>query len=71
MVKIKKAQNFIKKFNKIKVSLVFKGRSIKHEAIGNKTLNRFKEKASLFSLIESNVKKDGKNIYIILAPKND
>ena len=69
MVKLKKAQNFIKKLKKIKVSLIFKGRSKKHEIIGNKTLEGFKNQMSSLSIVESDIKKDGKSIYIILSPK--
>ncbi|BFI91032.1 hypothetical protein SSAmo_0230 [Enterobacterales bacterium endosymbiont of Anomoneura mori] len=42
-IKIKKIINFLKKGNKIKISLKFKGREINHKHLGIEILNRIKK----------------------------
>ncbi len=68
LVKLNNARRFIEEGNKVKVSLFFKGREITHSEVGIEVMNKFKEEASSFSKIELDMKKEGKQIFLILAP---
>jgi translation initiation factor IF-3 len=68
-VKLNNAKRFISDGNKVKVTLFFKGREIVHEDVGMNVIEKFKKEVFDFAKIELDVKKEGKNISIIIAPK--
>jgi len=68
-VKLNNAKRFIGDGNKVKVTLFFKGREIVHEDVGMNVIEKFKKEVFDFAKIELDVKKEGKNISIIIAPK--
>ncbi|MFQ3307413.1 MAG: translation initiation factor IF-3 [Candidatus Midichloriaceae bacterium] len=68
-VKLNNAKRFISDGNKAKITLFFRGREIMHENIGRDLLEKFKNEALPFSKLESDLKKEGKRVYIIIAPK--
>ena len=68
-VKLNNAKRFIGDGNKVKVTLFFKGREIVHEDVGMNVIEKFKAEVFDFAKIELDVKKEGKNISIIIAPK--
>lgn len=68
-VKLNNAKRFIGDGNKVKVTLFFKGREIVHEDVGMNVIEKFKAEVLDFAKIELDVKKEGKNISIIIAPK--
>jgi translation initiation factor IF-3 len=68
-VKLNNAKRFIGDGNKVKVTLFFKGREIVHEDVGRSVIEKFKTEVFDFAKIELDVKKEGKNISIIIAPK--
>jgi translation initiation factor IF-3 len=68
-VKLNNAKRFIGDGNKVKVTLFFKGREIVHEDVGMNIIEKFKAEALNFAKIELDIKKEGKNISIIMAPK--
>lgn len=68
-VKLNNAKRFIGDGNKVKVTLFFKGREIVHEDVGMNVIEKFKGEVLDFAKIELDVKKEGKNISIIIAPK--
>ncbi|MHC0449032.1 MAG: translation initiation factor IF-3 [Candidatus Lariskella arthropodorum] len=68
-VKIRSAQKFIKEGNKVKISLMFKGREITHQEVGFSLMQRFQNDVDEFAKIESTPKMEGKQIYMIIVPK--
>lgn len=68
-VKLNNAKRFISDGNKVKVTLFFKGREIVHEEVGINVIEKFKIEALNFSKVELDLKKEGKNVSIIIAPK--
>ena len=68
-VKLNNAKRFIGDGNKVKVTLFFKGREIVHEDVGMNVIEKFKAEVLDFAKIELDVKKEGKNISIIITPK--
>ena len=67
--KIKNAIKFLTEGDKVKVSVRFRGREINYSSIGLKTLNRFAEAASEVGQIDRPAKLEGRNMVMILNPK--
>ena len=67
--RVKNAREYLQRGHKVRGFLRFKGRQAAHPEIGMEILERFAEKLSDDSIIESPVKQDGKIMSIILAPK--
>jgi len=63
------AENYLKKGHKIKAYIRFKGRQMAYPELGEKVLLRFAEALSEVSEIESKPQMDGRQVYMMLAPK--
>ncbi|WPX96561.1 Translation initiation factor IF-3 [Candidatus Bandiella woodruffii] len=68
-VKLNNAKRFVSDGNKVKVSLFFKGREIAHEDVGLGVIEKFKAESAAFSKVEVDVKKEGKQLSVIIVPK--
>lgn len=66
--KAKHAENFLEEGNKVKVSVMFKGREMAYTEQGEELLNRFIEKVEDIAKVESPIKMEGRNMNIILVP---
>lgn len=69
--KLKNTVKFLQKGNKVKVSVRFRGREIKHSALGKELLDRFAESAAESSVVEKPAKFEGRSMFMILAPKQE
>lgn len=67
--KTRHAQKFLEEGNKVKASIMFRGREITHKEIGRELLEKFIEELSEVSKVDSNLKMEGKNMTVILAPE--
>lgn len=67
--KIKHARRFIEEGNKAKISVVFRGREITHTEIGSLALEKFVKELEDIAIIEVRPKMEGRNMFIIVAPK--
>ncbi len=67
--RVRNAMDYLLKGHKIKGFIRFKGRQLAHPERGREVLMRFAEKLNDYSVIETQVKQDGKIMTIILAPK--
>jgi translation initiation factor IF-3 len=67
--KVKHAEEFFKRGDKVKFTLVFRGREIMHREHGEKVLQRIIETLKEIGSVESNVRKEGNNLTIIMVPK--
>ncbi len=67
----KNAKEYLEKGHKIKGLIRFKGRQMAHTELGRDVLKRFANSLSDYADVESEPKLEGKNMYIILAPKKD
>jgi len=65
--KVRHAINFINDGDKVKVSVIFKGRELAYTNLGEDLLNRFIEKLSDVAKPESELKFEGKIMHVILA----
>jgi translation initiation factor IF-3 len=67
--KIKHARRFLEEGNKAKISVVFRGREITHNELGLHALERFMTELEDICIVEMRPKMEGRNMYIIVAPK--
>lgn len=67
--KLRHAEEFFKRGDKVKFSLVFRGREILHKEIGENVLNRIIETLQDIAVIESSIRKDGNNLTMIMVSK--
>ncbi len=64
------AQSYLEKGHKIKAFIRFKGRQMARPELGRDVLLRFADALSEVSVIETEPKLDGRQMAMILAPKN-
>ncbi len=67
--KMKHARNFLEHHDRVKITLVFRGREITHKELGEKILDRVKDELGDIAIVEGNVKFEGRNMILILTPK--
>jgi len=67
--KIKHVRRFLEEGNKSKITVVFRGREITHMELGQTALDKFVEELQDIALIEVKPKMEGRNMFIIVAPK--
>jgi len=68
--KIKHVRRFLEEGNKAKITVVFRGREITHMELGQAALDKFVEGLQDIALIEIRPKMEGRNMFIIVAPKS-
>ncbi len=69
LFKIKHVRRFLEEGNKAKITVVFRGREITHMNLGQVALDRFVEELKDIAVIEVRPKMEGRNMFIIVAPK--
>jgi len=68
-VKFKNAQRFLEDGDKVKVTIMFRGRELSHPELGRKVLDKMALQIKDMANIERGAKLEGKNMIMILAPK--
>ena len=68
-VKLKNALRFLEDGNKVKVTIMFRGREMSHQELGRDVLRRVADQLKELVIIERDPKLEGKNMIMILAPK--
>ena len=66
--KIKNAQKFIFKGDKVKFTIRFKGRELQHSHLGNELMNKIKEDMQDIGKVEQHPKFDGKQMIMVIQP---
>ena len=66
--KIKNAQKFISKGDKVKFTIRFKGRELQHSHLGNELMNKIKEDMRAIGKVELEPKFDGKQMIMVIQP---
>lgn len=67
--KLKQALDFLKKKDKVKVNLFFRGRQMEHIDLGRKVLDKFVQDALSEAQLEKAPFQEGRIISLVLAPK--
>ena len=66
--KIKNAQKFISKGDKVKFTIRFKGRELQHSHLGNELMTKIKEDMKEVGKVELHPKFDGKQMIMVIQP---
>lgn len=69
-VKTKNAIRFLQGGDKVKVTIMFRGRELTHPELGEDLLNKMAEKLQEFAVVERKPKLEGRNMIMIVAPKS-
>ena len=68
-VRMKNASKFINQGNRVKCTIMFKGREIQHDKLGVQLLEKLANELSDFAIMENKPKRDGRFLSCILSPK--
>ena len=68
-VKLKNAQRFLADGNKVKVTIMFRGREMTHPELGGEVLERFAKELGDFIVREKPPKLEGRNMTMVVGPK--
>ena len=66
--KIKNAQKFLSKGDKVKFTIKFKGRELQHSYLGNELMNKIKQDMQEIGRVELQPKFDGKQMIMVIQP---
>ena len=66
--KLKNAQKFLSKGDKVKFTIRFKGRELQHSNLGHDLMNKIIEDIKLVGKVEMNPKFDGKQMIMVIQP---
>ena len=62
-------ERFLKKGDKVKLTIMFRGRELVHPHLGEKLLRRMADELADIGEVESQPNLDGRNMVMMLAPK--
>ena len=66
--KIKNAQKFLSKGDKVKFTIKFKGRELQHSHLGNELMDKIKQDMEKIGRVELQPKFDGKQMIMVIQP---
>lgn len=69
-VKTKNAIRFLQGGDKVKVTIMFRGREMTHPELGEQLLNRMADQLQEIATVERKPKLEGRNMIMIVAPKS-
>lgn len=67
--KTRHAREFLGEGNKVKVTMMFRGRQMAHPELGRAVLDRVSSQLADVAKVEQEAKLDGRNMIMVLAPK--
>lgn len=70
-VKLKNAVRFLTAGDKVKVTIMFRGRELSHPEIGQALLEKMADRLTELAIVERKAKLEGRNMIMIVAPKNN
>jgi translation initiation factor IF-3 len=68
VTKVRHAEEFLDRGNKVRVQLQFRGREMAHQELGTHLVEKVRDDLSSMSQVETNPKIAGRNITMTLAP---
>lgn len=68
-VKFRNAVRFLEDGNKVKVTIMFRGREMSHPELGEVLLNRMAKELGDLAVVEKKPKMEGRNMTMFCAPK--
>ncbi len=70
-VKLKHVFRFLNEGDKVKITVVFRGRQIVHTEFGRNLLDRFVEDTRELAQVEVESKQEGRNMILVLSPRKN
>jgi len=70
-VKVDKITNFLEQGNKVKVSLRYRGREMRHVELGHNLLKRVVDDIESIAAIEQDAEFEGRQLVMVVAPKHN
>ena len=67
--KLKHALEFVEEGNKVKVTIMFRGRELSHQELGHKLMARFVESTQDYAQLEASPRMEGRMLTAVLSPK--
>ncbi len=67
--KLRHARRFLEEGNKVKFTLMFRGREVTHPELGVRLLQQVKEELDEIAAIESDIQHEGRTMTLMLAPR--
>lgn len=67
-IKLRNAKKFLEEGNKVKFTLMFKGREITHNEVGFAVISKFKDDLEGLCKVEVEPKLEGRNIFMLVSP---
>ena len=67
-VKLRHVQSFLKEGDKVKVSIMFRGREMQHQDLGRKILDRLEADMGDLGKVEDRVRMEARNMILTFAP---
>lgn len=67
--KVNHTLKFLKSGDKVKITVRFRGREVNHSSLGKVLLDKFAEAIEEVAVVEKNAKLEGKNMFMVIAPK--
>jgi translation initiation factor IF-3 len=68
-VRVKNAQRFLKSGDKVKATVMFRGREIQHSDLAEQLLRRMAKDLDAFAEMQQAPKREGRNMMMLLSPK--
>jgi translation initiation factor IF-3 len=68
--KFRGVRQFLEQGEKVKVTIMFRGREMVHQEIGRRLLDRVADAAKEFAVVERQPLLEGRNLFMILAPSH-
>ncbi len=66
--KTRKVEKFLLEGNKVKITIMFRGREVTHPELGRKILDNIAERTDSFAKVEAYPRLDGRNMTMVLGP---
>ena len=70
-VKVNKIREFLDQGNKVKISLRYRGREMRHVELGHDLLERVLKDIEMVAMIEQEAEFEGRQLVMIVAPKSN
>ncbi len=68
-IKMNRAKKFLESGDKVKFSLMFRGREMAHQELGQQLMQRIKDDFAELVKVEHEPKQEGRQIIMVVAPK--
>jgi len=68
-IKIRKVKEFLEEGDKVKISMIFRGREIAYTSIGLKIMESIREELESIATVEQHPKIEGRSMVMVVSPK--